>query len=374
MEATVIMDPHTETPAAAPQAWTGAIRAADVDSGVSQPCLSNLVVYTEDPSEEAAITETITQYILKHPCRAIVILAQPRGTPPRLEAKFSSHTFGDGTGKSVACEQITLNAIGAAVKELASAIQPLLVADLPIYIWWRGVFLNQRMLVEQMLTYADRFIYDGVTWTSIHYTVQQVADFLGRYDEKVGFTNFNWARLRPWRESAADFFDAGMFENEIWELNHLRVEYMSLPGFEEGYQFRSLLLVAWLAVQLEWEPLQSTPGIDEVRLEFKDKKGNSVLAEMIQLPQSTQTSQGVQKVILSVQNPARFHAFTIERDYKERLMILRHEDKEGATVLRTVPHADSTTADLLYRELGRRVRNRVFEKSFKMASALLQMI
>jgi len=55
-------------------------------------------------------------------------------------------------------------------------------------------------------------------------------------------------------------------------------------------------------------------------------------------------------------------------------MILRHRDNASESVLRTVPHADSSTADLLYRELGRRVRNRVFEKSFAMASRLLDMI
>ena len=304
----------------------------------------------------------------------ILIIAQPRSGTSKLEAEHNAHTYSDGSGNSVACDQFTLHASGSAVKELASAIQPLLVADLPINVWWRGNFLSQRVVVEQMLAFADRFIYDGVNWTNLHFTVMQVADFFTRHEEKVAFSNFNWARLRPWRECAADFFDTGMFENEIWELNLVRIEYMSLPGMEEGYQFRTLLLLSWLAVQLDWEPIQGMPGMDEVRLEFKDKRGATVCAELVLLPQSTETSQGLQRVILSANTPSHSHSFIVERDHHDRLMILRHQENGNQHVLRTFPHADSKASDLLFRELGRRMRNRVFEKSFKMASVLLQMI
>jgi glucose-6-phosphate dehydrogenase assembly protein OpcA len=350
-----------------------AVKPSEVDSAVPQACLCNLVIYTEDPADEALISRTIGEYVLMHPCRVIVAISQPR-KPAELTTTVCTHTFSDGGGKTVTCDQITLNVSGAAIKELASAIQPLLVADLPIYIWWRGIFLTQRMLVEQMLSFADRFIYDGVNWTNLHFTVLQVADFISKYDEKVGFTNFNWSRLRPWRESVADFFDAGVFEKEIWNISSMRVEYMSLPGSEEGYRFRSLLFVAWMAVQLEWEPIQGQPGEEVSRLQFKDKKGRPVQVDLQLLPQVTATSQSLQKIIMTAVDGDFSHTFTVERDHQEKLMVLRHQERENKTVLRKVPHSDSSIADLLYRELGRRVRNRVFEKSFTMAAKLLEMI
>lgn len=340
----------------------------------SHPCLSNLVIYTEDEADELLIAQTIAEYIVKHPCRVILALARPRGAQRGLESVVSAHTYSDDSGKSVTCDQITLRASGAAVKELAGAVQPLLVADLPTYIWWRGIFLTQRQLVEQFLTFADRFIYDGVSWSNLHFTVLQVADFISKYDDKVAFTNFNWSRLRPWRESVADFFDAGMYEREVWELRRVRVGFMSLPGSEEGYQFRALLIVAWLAVQLEWEPVTGRPGIEQAGLEFRDKEGGPVDVELVMQPQSGPTSQGLQEIVLAAGSGERAHEFIVEREHEERLMILRHKDGAGESVLRTVPHAESSTADLLYRELGRRVRNRVFERSFKMASKLLDMI
>ena len=232
------------------------------------------------------------------------------------------------------------------------------------------MFLQQRALVEQMLTYADRFIYDGANWNNLHYTVLQVSDLVERYKERVGFTNFNWSRLRPWRENTAAFFDAGLLDKQIWDIQRVRVEYMALPGFEEGFEFRSLLFIAWMAAQLEWTVVRGTPGSERAHIHFTSKAGKPVETEMVLLPQSNPKAQSIQRVVIGLPG----QELAIERDYKDHLEILSSRTAEGLSILRKVPHADSSTAALLYRELGRRGRNRVFEKSFKLAAELLQTI
>jgi glucose-6-phosphate dehydrogenase assembly protein OpcA len=350
--------------------WTRINQSTAVESGVSHACLSNLVIFTEALEDAPLIDETIAQFVVKHPCRVIVIKAQPRHAESKIEADYSPRTFVTDTGKSGMCDQITLNAFGSSVRELAAAVQPLLVPDLPIYVWWRGMFLQQRALVEQMLAYADRFIYDGANWTNLHYTVVQVSDLVERFKETVGFTNFNWSRLRPWRENTAAFFDTGLFDKQLGDIQRLRVEYMALPGMEEGFEFRALLFVAWMAGQLEWQPARGVPGAELARLQFNNKKGATVDAELVLLPQSASGAQSIQRVTISLPG----QELGIERDHKDHLEVLTSRGQNGVSVLRKVPHADSSVADLLYRELGRRGRNRVFEKSFKLASELLQMI
>jgi len=345
-----------------------------VNTAVSHACLSNFIVFTEDADDEAMINAVIPQYVVKHPCRVILILAKPRHAESRLDLSVVTHTCRAADGRSVTCEQITLRATGAGVKETASAVQALLVPDLPINLWWRGMFLNQMPLVEQMLTFADRFIYDGTGWTNLHYTVRQVDDCIARYQNKVGFTNFNWARLRPWRDCTADFFDPGLFPEDVWKINRVRIEFMSLPGNEEGFQYRCLLYLAWLAVQLDWTPVRGMPGIDLAQIEMTNKSGEPVEAELVLLAQGNSDGQSLQKVVLGIHTPGRMQEFIVEREHHDHLMILKCRDEKGVTELRKVPHANSTSADLLYRELGRRVRNRVFERTFNMASTLLQMV
>ncbi len=356
--------------------WTKASSNLATDGAVSRACLSNLIIYTEDLNDEEEITHTIAEFVPKHPCRAIMILAQPKSHESKIDVAVSTHTMSvSGSRKSVSCEQITLRASGSSVKEIASAVQPLLVTDLPIYLWWRGVFLTQRVLLEQMLGFVDRFMYDGVAWIDLHDTVPLVADYIEKYKgHGVGFTNFNWSRLRPWREYAADFFDSGMYEKEIWDLNQIRVEFMSLPDREEGYQFRALLFIAWLAVQLEWQPIQGIPGTKLAKIQFLDKKKKPVETELVLLPQTSGMSQGIQRVVMGIQKENRFQDFVVQRDHADHVMILTCQKENQCCILRKVPHIDSGNAELLFRELGRRTRNRVFEKSFKMAAHLIQMI
>ena len=347
---------------------------ASIDAVVSHACLSNFIIYSEDAGDEELIDETIPEYVVKHPCRVILILARPRASESRLELSVHTHTYRAAGGRGVTCDQIILRASGSGVKETASAVQSLLVPDLPINLWWRGIFLNQMPLVDQMLMFADRFIYDGTNWTNLHYTVRQVADCIDRYQSKVGFTNFNWARLRPWRDCTADFFDLGLFPDDVWKINRVRIEFMSKPGSEEGFQYRSLLYLAWLAVQLDWMPVRGMPGVDLAQIEFTNKAGAPVDAELVLIPSNNGTGQSIQKVVLGIHRPECMREFMIEREHREHLMTLSCRDEKGLTELRKVPHADSTNADLLHRELGRRVRNRVFERTFKMAANLLQMV
>jgi glucose-6-phosphate dehydrogenase assembly protein OpcA len=355
--------------------WTKASRSSGLDNAVSHVCFSNLIVYTEDPNDVEWITGTVADFVGRHPCRTILILAQPRLPDAKLEVSASTHiTQARGAKRDVSCEQITLKASGAVVKEIPSAVQPLLVADLPIYLWWRGVFLNQKALLEHMLSFTDRFIYDGVTWTDLHYTVPQVSECVGKHKERVGFSNFNWSRLRPWREYVAEFFDVGVFEKEIHELSKVRVEYMALPGQEEGYQFRALLFVAWLAVQLEWEPVQGKAGADQALIQFKNQKGEFIDTELVMLSQTSTSSQSIQRIIMETKSDKDACKFTIQRDHQEHLMLMTCCRNGIESVFRKVPHADSNVAELLYRELGRRMRNRVFERSFDMAARLIQLI
>lgn len=355
--------------------WEKAAQTTALDGAVSRACLSNLIIYSEDLKDEEIVTQIFADFMGKHPARAIFIIAEPKSNESKVEARASTHTHTSSGGpKSRACEQITLHVSGLAVTNIASVVQPLLVADLPVYLWWRGNFLTQKPLVEKMLAFVDRFIYDGVTWVNLQYTVPQVSDYFEKYSDRVGFTNFNWSRLRPWREYAADFFDPGVFEKEIWDINRVRVEYMALPGLEEGYRFRAILFISWLAAQLEWRHLRAKAKDGSVAFQFENKKNEKVDTELVLLPQSSPKAQSIQKIVMGVEKEDGLQQFIIQRNHEDRVMILSCRNGENTSILRKVPYTDSNPADLLFRELGRRVRKGTFEKTFKLASSLVQMI
>jgi glucose-6-phosphate dehydrogenase assembly protein OpcA len=355
--------------------WSNTGRPKNFDASVSHVCFSNLIVYTDNPDDEQKVTEILSQFIGKHPCRTILVIAQPKSSEAKLDVSTVTHTANPhGNRKHIACEQYTLKVSGSTVKELPNVLQQLLVSDLPVFLWWRGVFLTQKPLLDQLLPFVDRFIYDGLTWTDLQYTVPQVGALIEHHKEMVGFSNFNWARLRPWREFSADFFDSGIFEKQLPDLNRVRVEYMAIPGMEEGYQFRATLFIAWLAVQLEWEPVKGKRENDRALLQLKNRKGDLIDTELVHLPQTSEKSQSIQRIVMGVQKPDFQQDFTIIRNHEQHMMTLTYTKEGQEHILRKVPHSDTSVAELLFRELGRRVRNRVFEKSFKMAGRLFELL
>ena len=99
------------------KSWLPGAQASGIDAGVSHACLSNLVIFTETADDLPVLNEVIGEFVLKHPCRVIVVHAQPRHPESKLEIDYNPHTFTSDSGKRGICDQITIKATGASVRE-----------------------------------------------------------------------------------------------------------------------------------------------------------------------------------------------------------------------------------------------------------------
>src|SRR5436190_22593522 len=95
--------------------------AAESENGqITRASLFNLVAYTETDAARDHATEVISTLTSRHPCRAIVLQAQPGAD--ELSASITAHCHLAGGGhKQVCCEQISINASGNSVAQLATA-------------------------------------------------------------------------------------------------------------------------------------------------------------------------------------------------------------------------------------------------------------
>src|SRR4030065_67688 len=86
------------------------------------------------------------------------------GSPgaPLLQAALSAPCqIAPEGGKQVCSEQITLRASGPAVGELHSTVVPLLVPDLPVFLWWHEEPSLGSHLFQELLETSDRLIVDS---------------------------------------------------------------------------------------------------------------------------------------------------------------------------------------------------------------------
>src|SRR5262245_173891 len=112
----------------------------DEHGGVIRSAILNLIVYTPDKWMAAGIDEILTEITAARAGRAILIGAGENAKEPRIEAQVTSRcSLPSGSSKQVCCEQVTINASGASLAEVPSVVEPLLLSDLPDYLWWRTV-------------------------------------------------------------------------------------------------------------------------------------------------------------------------------------------------------------------------------------------
>ncbi|MFL5800429.1 MAG: glucose-6-phosphate dehydrogenase assembly protein OpcA [Roseiflexaceae bacterium] len=262
--------------------------AEDQDEGgqaVTRTCVLNLLVATTGGRALAEATATIARLTARHPNRAIVISAVPAVAnpgaihePPLLDAWVQAHCQMPGPGRpQVCCEQITIEARGTAIAHVPGTVLPLLVPDLPVMFWWpRGASFDDP-LFARLCDLADRVIVDSATSAAPEAALPRLTTLL---DARIAVSDMAWARLTPWRELIAQFFDAPAMLPHLATVERVVVEYEASAGTTED-RTQAFLLVGWLGSRLGWRPAGPLQRAgDATRLALARPDGVVVQAEL----------------------------------------------------------------------------------------------
>jgi glucose-6-phosphate dehydrogenase assembly protein OpcA len=187
----------------------------------------NLVI-TCGSDEDAEATERVLEGIGgSRPLRAIVI--NPAGGTPKAQVASACWT---GGGQQVCTERITIHGARAA---LPSAVMALLVADLPVFLWWQGEIPDSSdPVLEELVDAATRVIVDS----------DQAGIEAVRRVERLaaGLADLGWVRTNPWREAIAALFDSPRQRKALDHLVGLEVT---------GPSNQAALLAGWLRSRLD---------------------------------------------------------------------------------------------------------------------------
>jgi glucose-6-phosphate dehydrogenase assembly protein OpcA len=262
-------------------------RAAAEDPGTDQPVMRasvlTLLAFVESEDEGRETFNLISHVIAQNPCRAILMVAEPKEHPEGLSAWISAQCHLPSSGaRQVCCEQIYVRARGEAVKGLDNVVLPLIVPELPVYLWWRaGRFLPPSFL-GQVLHVTNRVLVDSGRFEEPEVDLATLARQMERFRNADGmaFSDLNWARLTPCRELIAQSFDSDDARSCLEDLEEISLEWQQDAGVEGGRTAQALLLTAWLASRLGWRPVgRITASANPSRvLEFR-RGGRTVRVE-----------------------------------------------------------------------------------------------
>jgi glucose-6-phosphate dehydrogenase assembly protein OpcA len=232
--------------------------ARELGRPLARASVLNLIVYADREEHARRAARSIADLALRHPSRAIVVLAD-RGTREGAEMRIDMHCrlpIPDGA-RQVCYEQILVRAHGDVDDRLASAVIPLLVPDLPIFLWWTGTPPVGTRSFGDLLRLTDRLVIDSADFARPELTLPVIARISDEARGRFGLTDLNWTRLTPWREIATSFFDVPSWRLFLDRITGLRVGFAVDMDGRDIHPSQALLLVGWLASRLGWRPVET---------------------------------------------------------------------------------------------------------------------
>lgn len=356
--------------------WEAAGVPGDGHGPVTTARVLNLIAVATRVTDAERVQQTLSRLIYRYPCRAIVVIAEPEAPAPGLEAWIQAHCQPpDPSGVQVCCEQISLLAKGAALREAWGVVLPLLMPDLPVSLWWLGeppqstprerrgtpVRPGEPLLaelLERLLRVSDQLIADSAAFArpedGLWWLAARCDQAAGRYH----VADLAWARLAPWRTLLAQCFDPPDTRTYLEQIEQVELEHA--PGGET----EAVLLVAWLASRLGWEP--ALPGQRHAGLVLR--AGDRLIEVKHRARGQANSTAGAVQMVALYAREARFIVRLTEPSCAAVQAVLTQRSPP-ARVLR-LPPADE--AELLARLLDTLGGDPVYEAALMLAMRLIK--
>jgi len=234
--------------------WRSAPQASGAETSVTHASALTLLVYVDCQKAAQEVSNMLAEVTQQNPCRAVVMVMDPKGSPPGVTASISAHCHMSVDGdKQICSEQITLNARGETGPELASVVLPLTLSGLPIYLWWRAEEFAMAAYFDQIVRVTQHVIVDSARFAATGADMRALAAWLEKHSGRIRLSDLNWARTTPWREVVAQCFDSPDRRPYLYRIREVRIEYEMESARLTTQRAQSLLMTAWLATRLGWE-------------------------------------------------------------------------------------------------------------------------
>ena len=247
---------------------------------IARASVLNLIVFATREAHARRAARTIADLAIRHPSRAVVILAdRERATGPS-ELGLYCRLAGSGAAQQVSYEQVFIRARGDADARLASAVIPLLLPDLPVFLWWTGTPPLEAPHFHALLTLADRLIVDSADFARPDRMLPEIATIAHGGHGRYGVTDFNWTRLTAWRDLVAQFFDVPAWRPFLGGVTGVRVGFAVDADGRQIHPSQPLLFIRWLASRLGWRAVERLAPSEAGGLLFAMARDDDELVRM----------------------------------------------------------------------------------------------
>ena len=354
-------------------------RSAAEDRGTEHPVMRasvlNLIAFVESEQEGRETVDLISHVIAQNPCRAILLLAEPKEHPEGLKAWISAQCHLPSSGaRQVCCEQIYVRARGEAVNGLGKMVLPLIIPELPVYFWWRAGRFAPPSFLDQLLRSTTRVLVDSGRFAEPEIDLATLARLVERSHATSGiaFSDLNWARLTPCRELIAQNFDSDEAASCLQDLSEVSFEWPASVNERGSHAAHVLLLTAWLASRLGWRPItQLTSGAGGSRVVEFQRGDSPVRVEWVVRHERSQPSTPLKVILKTRSHPPA--TFSVTESTQEGIARTRAEIPGRAPLERTTRVVAMGEVELVNEELKFPARDKIYEEILSLVAQMVKL-
>jgi glucose-6-phosphate dehydrogenase assembly protein OpcA len=214
----------------------------------------NLVAACVDVESADLATRAVGGLGVKHPVRAIIVLADP-AAKSQMEADVSLQCSAVDAAQ-VCAEQVRMFIGGEAAYHLASVVTPLLVPDIPTNLWLVGSPPLQQAFGQDAVAICERLILDSGAYDDDAGALRLLAEELEGVGDALAVADIAWERTHTWRQLIAQSFDGETMRRFLRGITLVEVECSG-----ERVSAQAWLLAGWMASRLGWKAASNQPCV-----------------------------------------------------------------------------------------------------------------
>jgi glucose-6-phosphate dehydrogenase assembly protein OpcA len=335
----------------------------------------NLIAATRTRADADRVRRTIASLSDIYPSRATVLIADPgqdTGTAPGMDVNVDLLEQAASRGRpAIVFECVTVDVSTENERQLASIASPLLVPDLPDFLWWSADTADGGSLFSELVGISDRLIVDSAMSQHAASALQTLLGFVCAPGDHAALSDFAWGRLTPWRRLTTQFFDVPAMLPILDLIDEATVTYANSPTHSSGFT-SALLYAGWLGSRLNWRtpgellPVRGDPNVWRATL----RAGAAGRQREVTLTLRPTAQLLAASTLLDVRLAAdggKAGFFTIERLDADEISTTS-DSPEIPNMVRTVFAPLPDEADLLGEELRDFGRDSVFEAALAFAT------
>lgn len=337
----------------------------------------NLIAATRSRRDAERVLRTIASLREVYPSRATVLIADPAAKPDvqaGLDVRIDLMEQEASRGRpATVFERLTVDVSSEDERQLASIASPLLMPDLPDFLWWAIDPEERGSLFTQLVDICDRLIVDSAVTRRPTQALESLHSFASSRDHPA-LGDLAWARLSPWRRLTTQFFDVPATLPILDLIDEATLTYANSVHHWSGFS-SALLYAGWLGSRLHWRtpgellPVRGEPNAWRATL----RAGASGQEREVTLTLRPTARPLAASTLLDVRLAAeggKAGYFTVERLDANEISTTSSSTSASGSMVRTVFNPVPTEADLLTEELRVFSRDHVFEAALAFAADL----